>query len=133
MLLVHHNLKQLASELSLPNLKVAQDVDAILRNHDWPGNVRELHNVLERTVSSLEGDTINRSELPFYLHRGLGSIGVRAKQGIKTIKAKAEEEAIKAALKETNNNKARAARMLGIHRTLLYKKMARYGIAKVPT
>jgi len=127
-LLVRHNLKQLASELSLPDIKVAHDVEAILRNHDWPGNVRELHNVLERTVSSLEGDKIHRSELPFYLHRGLGSIGVRAKQGIKTIKAKAEEEAIKAALKETGNNKAQAARLLGIHRTLLYKKMARYGI-----
>ena len=133
MLLVHHNLKQLASELSLPDIKVAHDVEAILRNHDWPGNVRELHNVLERTVSTLEGDTIHRSELPFYLHRGLGSRGVRSKQGIKTIKAKAEEEAILAALKETANNKAQAARMLGIHRTLLYKKMARYGIANDQT
>jgi len=129
MLLVKQNLKLLASELLLPDIKVTHNVEAILRNHDWPGNVRELHNVLERTVSSLEGDTIHRSELPFYLHRGLGSMGVMAEQGIKTIKAKAEEEAIRAALKETGNNKARAARLLGIHRTLLYKKMNRYGIA----
>lgn len=132
MILVQHILKQLASELSLSDIKVTHAVETILKNHDWPGNVRELHNVLERTVSSLESDTIHRTVLPFYLHRGIGHMGVMSKQGIKTIKAKAEEEAIKAALKEAGNNKARAARMLGIHRTLLYKKMNRYGIAIEP-
>ena len=41
----------------------------------------------------------------------------------------AEKEAIRFALRETQNNKAQAAKILGIHRTLLYKKMNKYNIS----
>jgi transcriptional regulator of acetoin/glycerol metabolism len=51
---------------------------------------------------------------------------------IKGVQARAEKEAILYALKETNYNKARAAKVLGIHRTLLYKKMKKYNIALKP-
>jgi transcriptional regulator with PAS, ATPase and Fis domain len=44
------------------------------------------------------------------------------------LQAKTEQETIRYALEESGNNKARAARMLGIHRTLLYKKMKKYAI-----
>jgi transcriptional regulator with PAS, ATPase and Fis domain len=47
---------------------------------------------------------------------------------LKAVQARTEKEAICFALKEANNNKARAAKILGIHRTLLYKKMNKYQI-----
>ena len=47
---------------------------------------------------------------------------------MREIQAVAEREAIQFALKETGNNKAQAARRLGIHRTLLYKKMKKHGL-----
>jgi DNA-binding NtrC family response regulator len=48
------------------------------------------------------------------------------------VQARAERDAIRYALKETHYNKARAAKLLGIHRTLLYKKMKKYNIALKP-
>jgi transcriptional regulator with PAS, ATPase and Fis domain len=48
------------------------------------------------------------------------------------VQAMAEKEAIRYALADTNNNKVRAAKILGIHRTLLYKKMKKYNISLGP-
>jgi transcriptional regulator with PAS, ATPase and Fis domain len=48
------------------------------------------------------------------------------------VQAMAEKEAIRYALKEANHNKVRAAKILGIHRTLLYKKMKKYNISLGP-
>jgi transcriptional regulator with PAS, ATPase and Fis domain len=48
------------------------------------------------------------------------------------VQARTEKEAIRYALQESKNNKAGAARLLGIHRTLLYKKMKKYNIALSP-
>jgi transcriptional regulator with PAS, ATPase and Fis domain len=96
--------------------------------HDWPGNVRELSNVLERALASLSGAVVRLRDLPFYLQ----DIQLPGKSGspssIRDIQAAAEKEAIVFALKAAGNNKAAAARALGIHRTLLYKKMKRYDL-----
>jgi len=48
---------------------------------------------------------------------------------MREVHAHAEAQAILQALKEAGHNKARAARILGIHRTLLYKKIKKYGLA----
>ena len=99
-----------------------------LLNYDWPGNVRELSNVIERSLSSMEEDTVHIFDLPFYLHRTQKKSSVNSQSSIKEIQTRAEKDAICFALKETNNNKAQAAKILGIHRTLLYKKMKKYNI-----
>jgi transcriptional regulator with PAS, ATPase and Fis domain len=96
-----------------------------------PGNVRELLNVLERTLSSIADDTIRLVDLPFYLHRTQKKSPQQNQTSIKEVQAIAEKEAIRFALKKTNN-KARAAKMLGIHRTLLYKNMKKYRISLEP-
>ena len=59
------------------------------------------------------------------------SCGLACQDGMK-VQTRTEKEAILYALKETNNNKARAAKMLGIHRTLLYKKMRKNKIPLKP-
>jgi transcriptional regulator with PAS, ATPase and Fis domain len=94
--------------------------------------VRELLNVLERTLSSIQGKIIRLVDLPFYLHRTQKKSPQQNQTSIKEVKAMAEKEAIRYALKETGNNKARAAKILGIHRTLLYKKMKKYNISLGP-
>ncbi len=121
-----HLLRQLIQEASLTEIIIDQDAEKVLKSYDWPGNVRELSNVLERTVASLEGSVIHRHELPFYLHRDQNKVPANHQTSIKDVHARAEKEAILFALKETGNNKAQAAKMLGIHRTLLYKKMKKY-------
>lgn len=114
----------------------AYELDASARTlllaHHWPGNGRELYNVLERAVSSAAGNSIGADDLPFYLqrtrHGAAGGGGLNLRQRLRD----AEKQALDDALEAANGNKAQAARLLGIHRTLLYKKLAKHGITRTP-
>jgi len=130
--LAHHFLRQMAQEATLAEIKLDKGAALALTSYDWPGNVRELSNVLERAMSAIEGDTIHLCDLPFYLQRRQKNSPRPNQTSIKAVQARAEKEAIRYALEETNFNKARAAKLLGIHRTLLYKKMAKHKIAIKP-
>ena len=121
--IAHHLLTSMAQEANLVEINIGKEAEKALRNFEWPGNVRELSNVLERVISALEGDTIHLQNLPFYIYGGRKKSPNANPSSLKEVYAKTEKEAIRYALKETDNNKARAAKMLGIHRTLLYKKM----------
>ncbi len=127
-----HLLKQMAREANLREKKIDREAEKALTNYGWQGNVRELSNVLERTMSTLEGDTIRLQHLPFYVYRSHQKSFENHQSPLKDVQTRTEKEAILYTLKETNNNKARAAKMLGIHRTLLYKKMSKYKIPLSP-
>ena len=128
-LLARHFMKQMVQEAAIEEVAMGPEARKALRRHDWPGNVRELLNVLERTLSSIEGNHIRLSDLPFYLQRIPQKSSQQNQTSIKEVHARTEKEVILYALKETENNKAQAAKMLGIHRTHLYKKMKKYGIS----
>ncbi len=126
--LSHHILRQLAVDYSLPTIEVDSKAQEILKKYDWPGNCREFCNVLERSVSSLEGNVISHNDLPFQLYAGQRHSKSVNLIPLRDIHGNAEKDAILSALATTNNNKAEAARLLGIHRTLLYKKLKKYNI-----
>jgi DNA-binding NtrC family response regulator len=132
--LTQHFLKQMSKEANLSEISLDQDAARALKKYAWPGNVRELSNVLERALSSMEGDRIHLCDLPFYVSRIQKKLPEQNQTAIdiKGVQARAERDAIRYALKETNYNKARAAKLLGIHRTLLYKKMKKYNLALKP-
>lgn len=112
---------------------LSSSAEALLQQHNWPGNVRELNNVIERTMATLEGNCINAADLPFYLHRSRETKTGGTSSLLKEVVAKAEKIAIQDALRLTGYHKVKTAELLGIHRTLLYKKMARYNISgRVP-
>ena len=123
-----HLLQQIAAEANFAEIKIDQDAARVLKNYAWPGNVRELSNVLERTIPALGGDTIYRENLPFYLHHNRQKFSEPYRSSLKDVQATTEKEAIRCALHECGHNKARAARMLGIHRTQLYKKMRKFNL-----
>ena len=100
-----------------------------LRSWDWPGNVRELSNVLERVSSSLQRETIYLCDLPFYLLGNKKRSAEKDQTSLKSVQGRSEIEAIRYALESTKYNKVRAAATLGIHRSLLYKKMKKYNLA----
>jgi transcriptional regulator with PAS, ATPase and Fis domain len=126
--LAKHNLKQIAAEASLPEIIMEPGVEDVFYHYHWPGNVRELFNVLERILSSIEGNTMRFSDLPFHLYRGHKSFSRASAVSIRDAHAGAEKEAIIRALKIARYNKSRAASILGIHRTHLYKKIKQYKI-----
>jgi PAS domain S-box-containing protein len=130
--LARHFLQQMAQEATFPEINIGPEAEKALKRHDWPGNVRELLNVLERTLSSIETNTVRLVDLPFYLHRTQNRPPKKSQTSIREVQAMAEKEAIRYALKETNHNKVKAAKILGIHRTLLYKKMKKYNISLGP-
>ncbi|MCG8336464.1 MAG: sigma 54-interacting transcriptional regulator [Proteobacteria bacterium] len=124
----NHLLKKIAARMTLSKIEMEPLVTELLKTHDWPGNIRELSNVLERAATSLVGDTLTRANLPLSLLQGKTDNPGQKPTHIKLIQAEAEKTAISAALRSCEFNKTKAAEQLGIHRTLLYKKMKKYGI-----
>jgi PAS domain S-box-containing protein len=130
--LTRHFLSQIAQEAALIEIEMDAESENALTLYNWPGNVRELSNVLERVLSTLEGNTIQLNDLPFYIYRSQRDLPHTSQTSLKEVQARTEREAIRFALKESGYNKAKAAKLLGIHRTLLYKKMKKYGLSLDP-
>ena len=124
--IARHLLQQLIDEAALSPMNIDPAAEAVLKNYDWPGNVRELLNVLERTLSVLEGRNIGRDDLPFYLLKDRGKPLQSKVTTLKKAQEAAEKTTILKALEQSNYRKVKAADLLGIHRTLLYKKMKKY-------
>jgi transcriptional regulator with PAS, ATPase and Fis domain len=124
-----HFLSDLAEEWSVPTPALASETEKILKAYPWPGNSRELRHILQRTMATLEkSDTILPHDLPLHLlTKACPSHPVPVSPLKKTIND-AEIKGIQAALKACGNNKARAAKMLCIHRTLLYRRMKQLGM-----
>ncbi len=130
--LSRHLLKLLTREAVLSQPSIGAEARRALIAYNWPGNVRELSNALERTLSAMSGDVIRKEDLPFHIYRKKKGAATVKTASIREVQHKAEKEAIVYALKACSHNKAQAARMLGIHRTLLYKKMKKYDLPISP-
>jgi transcriptional regulator with PAS, ATPase and Fis domain len=110
---------------------VAPDALEAMQQYAWPGNIRELRNVVERAMIVCQSDTIARSDLPLEksVAPAVPAFTDGAIPSLKQLLQETERQAILAALEHTGNNRAEAAKILGIHRTGLYQKMRKHGIA----
>jgi transcriptional regulator with PAS, ATPase and Fis domain len=130
--LTRHFLKQISQEAALIDFKIDPKAEQALLQYQWPGNARELLNVLERTMASIEGDTIYPNDLPIYITHSQKNFAENNHSALKEVHRIAEKDAIKLALKRSDYNKVQAAKILGINRSLLYKKMAKHHISLHP-
>jgi transcriptional regulator with PAS, ATPase and Fis domain len=123
-------LEQIAHDCGLREVSLSPEAKDALVNYDWPGNVRELSNVLERAVHYAERDLVELADLPRYLFKSReGRMAAHDRpKSLRAVQHAAERDAIRQALENTDYNKARAAQMLGIHRSLFYKKLKKYSI-----
>jgi transcriptional regulator with PAS, ATPase and Fis domain len=121
---------QLQKEHGASYQVLAPDAVRLLCEYSWPGNVRELRNILERAISIVREDTITAEHLRILLLGDTSqSTSVAAENcNLQTLVQMAERRAIGEALARSNNNRTHAARLLGITRPLLYKKMRLYGM-----
>jgi transcriptional regulator with GAF, ATPase, and Fis domain len=101
--------------------------DALLA-YSWPGNVRELRNAVERAVILCGGGLITAAHLPLPHGGGNGRGTASVATAGKSLED-VERELVENALKDARNNKAQAARLLGITRAQLYSRLQKYGIA----
>jgi DNA-binding NtrC family response regulator len=110
---------------------MSEQVTNAFQAYAWPGNVRELRNTLERAVIVCDGATIELKHLP----PGFGQVVPRApvqeanavRLGVGTTVGEAERLLILKTLEATNNNKTRAAEILGISLKTLHNKLKEYG------
>jgi transcriptional regulator with PAS, ATPase and Fis domain len=102
-----------------------------LQRYPWPGNVRELRNVIERALIITEGHEIQLQHLPTRI-KLLGQKSSNSPQKyivpLRDAVAEAESKVIIAAIRSVGGNKQEAAKILGIHRTVLYQKLKKYNI-----
>jgi two-component system response regulator HydG len=123
--LVAHFLEKHGARLNRPGRVVSLEAMERLRRHWWPGNVRELENVIERALVLGSGPTIGIEDLPESLRP---HASVTAPHGAVRGLAETERDEIIRALRSSGGNKAAAARMLGVDRKTLYRKLEAYGI-----
>jgi two-component system response regulator HydG len=105
----------------------------MLVNYDWPGNVRELENAVERAVILATGEHITEAQLPMNITEQYEAQKMPSEPAEQILDGRhsledIEKEAILAALKASDGNKAEAARRLGVTRKTLHNKLKSYGL-----
>jgi len=107
-------------EFSDTTTELTPEAMEALRRHDWPGNVRELRNVLERALIMCEGPVIDAAHLCLRAKKNVPPPGTT---DLETL----EKRAIERVMRDTDGNKVRAARQLGISRMQLYGRLRKFG------
>ena len=131
-LLLAHFIERLKST-SGQEKALSDEANKVLLAYDWPGNVRELENCLERTYAFASGPLIHTGDLPPALAGILLPEGVSLTSGdddkIVSI-AEMEKRAILSTIAQLNGDKLEAARLLGIGKTTLYRKLKDYATSQ---
>ena len=156
-LLVNYFLEKIAREQQRPPKSIAASVIKTLEKYHWPGNVRELENVIRRAHVMAKSDAILPGDLPPEIS-GQSAGGAPCLRCCRTLRGEAattdaaalarqlfqwarrdpklkiipavERELVIQALKETNNNQVHAAKLLGITRATLRKRIEKFGIQR---
>jgi two-component system nitrogen regulation response regulator NtrX len=128
-LLVREFLADFGRQYGRPRMEISDEALEILQQYHWPGNVRELKNVIER-VLILNPRTlrIERKQLPPLTHKS----GSRTNEDFSTLQQARdayERDYILKKIEEARNNVSRAAELLGLERSHLYRKMKTLGIS----
>jgi len=131
-LLVKSLLEKLNQKLGMTITTVDDAVIDLFMSYNWPGNIRELQNVLESAMNRAWGDSLELQHLENLnkINKQKQMIRVLHRKDVflRDMKAELEHQAIVEALQKSNGNKVKAARQLGISRTVLYKKLGRYNL-----
>jgi transcriptional regulator with PAS, ATPase and Fis domain len=123
-LLAEQFLEEFGESMQRPPARLDDGALQALLAHSWPGNVRELRNVLERAAVLSDG-VIERCHLSLH--------GKPATAASPIDLTAMERQTIESVLRETDGNKSKTARRLGLTRTQLYVRLRRYGIENVAT
>jgi DNA-binding NtrC family response regulator len=138
-LLTDHFLQSFARRFSMQRPTVSNDALELFASYDWPGNVRQLGNVLERASILANGGRIESDHLPAELRAGTdtepgsgsdprGGAGGDDDGTPDFSLRSAERDQIIRALDSAGGKRVQAARLLGLSRRTLYRKLEKYGI-----
>ena len=126
-LLVNHFIEKFADSGKRRVGGIQPDALAALKSHDWPGNIRELEHTIERAVLLGKGPMITLEDLPpALMTRGESALVVAQALAKHLTLRDLERDYIGRILENTQGNKTEAARILGVDRTTLYRKLEEY-------
>lgn len=128
--LAHHFLERLSEREGGEPRRLAEEVLDLLRSYDWPGNVRELENALERAAVVVGGPVIQVGDLPERVRERPEQRLVDEATPPNPTMEVIERAYIHWVLNAEGGNKTRAAEVLGIDPSTLYRKLNRYGLAE---
>lgn len=146
--LAEYFLQKVAMQKRLPLLQLSEEAIRVLEAHDWPGNVRELENTLQRACVLAMSDVLLPKDIPLGPAGGAERPAAPAAEGATSVAAAIdlllaaataegtellpwlEREFTLHAMKITKGNQVRAAKLLGVTRSTLRKRVERFGITK---
>jgi DNA-binding NtrC family response regulator len=126
-LLARHFVQMFAVEMTIEAPEITPQALALLKGYDFPGNVRELKNLVERALIESRGGEIRPEHLPLLEALPAGSTGIEA---LPLNLEQVELLLIQRALKQSGGNISRAARLLGVERTRIYRRLDQ--LSKLP-
>ncbi|HQD89636.1 MAG TPA: sigma 54-interacting transcriptional regulator [Syntrophomonadaceae bacterium] len=135
--LTDYLLEKITDRLHIPLVGISEEARQLLRQYDFPGNVRELENILERAINVINenSDTIQPEHLQLLGNHGSSNsdpadnkIPEASTMSLEETMRLAEKNAILEALRRSGGNRNKAAQLLNIHRSVLYKKMYKHNI-----
>lgn len=127
-LLVNHFIKKYCERNKVDPKTLSPGALEVLNKYNWPGNVRELENCIERAVLFSRGDEIVVDDFPTKLVEGTPQTIVSNETPETPTLESIEKAYIYYIMNQTKGKKAKAAKLLGIDNSTLYRKLERYKI-----
>ncbi len=126
-LLAHHFLGELASRAGKAIREISPPALEIMKGYPWPGNIREIKNVLEHAIIMADGDVIHQGDLPAFMRTTPSKNGVTdfGELSLADLERRHMQN-----LLEKKDDLGTVAKILGIGRTTLWRKMKEYGLTK---
>jgi two-component system, NtrC family, nitrogen regulation response regulator NtrX len=129
--LAHFFFNMFCSQNNIKQKQLTPDADAILLSHKWNGNVRELRNLVEKIVILFDDPQISGSQISRILNSPTLDLNLSNTKTYKQAKESFEKSFVLHALSSNNWNVVKTAKALDMERSVLYKKMDKYGIRKL--
>ncbi len=127
-LLVNHIVDSVSRERGMPRPEILPGAMEFLSSLPYPGNIRELENLVKRTMLVVDAPRLGKSDFLSQFSGDMPSDELSGQSSIKSLECREIERTIAKAA----GNVARAARMLGVTRQTLYRRMEKYGISYRP-
>ena len=126
-LLARHFLIKKNKDMGKDIQEIDREAMDLLCKYSWPGNVRELENVIERAVALQNGSTIRANDLPEYIQNLFIETYRRSSEPIPTL-AEQERNYIQWVLNKCGGNQTQAAKIMGVDRVSLWRKLKRFSV-----
>lgn len=126
--LAYYFIQDFNQDLKRSYKEISPDAAAILQDYPWPGNIRELRNIMERIMSLYVSEIILPTHIPLEIrnYQKYTNNKIHSSEDISSeliTLDELEKRYVKKVLQETNGNKSRTAKILGIHPTSLFRKL----------